>query len=86
MYVRSFQKKEKQTITMGQTAILVAQQFTINHMQHAHSQTLLNNTNAPVVGNQVVYGQNHFKWEFWRVQKLGRRVSDRKSLFQRQAR
>ena len=45
-------------------------QFTINHIQHAHFQTILNKTNTNADGIQAIYGQNHLKREFWRVQKL----------------
>jgi hypothetical protein len=45
-------------------------QFTINHIQHAHFQTIRNKTNTNADGIQAIYGQNHLKREFWRVQKL----------------
>jgi hypothetical protein len=69
MQERPFQKEKQMTLTMRETAILGAQ-FTINHIQHTHFQTLRNKTNTIIAGPKVRNGQNHLKREFRRVQKL----------------
>ena len=45
-------------------------QFTINHIQHAHFQTIRNKTNTIIAGPKVINGQNRLKREFQKVQKL----------------
>ncbi len=59
----------KITFTMIRNAILGAQ-FTINHIQHAHFQTLRIKTNSIIAGPKVINGQNHLKRDFQKVQKL----------------